>query len=269
MTHHTSDSVGDAEQILAVGSLELVAQLDSGGNAVFEAVAELDGVQMRCVYKPRRGERPLWDFPDGNLAGREVASYLVARSVGLDVIPPTILRDGPLGVGACQLWVDNDVQAAEKLIDLHPATAVPAGWRPVMRGEGPDGEDVVLAHADDRRLRSLALLDAVLNNADRKAGHIFVTDTGTVFGIDHGLTFNVEPKLRTVLWGWVDEPFHQEDQALTQALTDSIAQHTTALAQHLTSAELLACQKRATTLLETARFPRPSGTWPAFPWPLW
>ena len=141
----------------------------------------------RCVYKPVAGERPLWDFPDGTLAGREVAAYAVSEATGWDVVPPTVLRDGPFGPGMCQLWIDTVADDDHALVDVM-ARGVPAGgWLHVLDALGSGGEPVVLAHADDERLRRMAVLDAVINNADRKGGHVLPGPTRSVHGVDHGV----------------------------------------------------------------------------------
>ena len=148
------------------GELTLHGRVLPASNATF--VGEIGGV--RVVYKPIAGERPLWDFPDGTLARREVATYLVSEATGWSMVPPTVLRAGPFGPGMCQLWIDTDEDTC--LVDIVPDGAVPTGWLPVLQALGPGGRPVVLAHADDLRLRRLALFDAVVNNADRKAGHL-------------------------------------------------------------------------------------------------
>jgi uncharacterized repeat protein (TIGR03843 family) len=260
----------NAGKVLTHGSLELVTQLDAGQNAVFKAVVELDGLSVSCVYKPIRGERPLWDFPDGNLASREAATFLVSQSMGLTAVPVTVLRDGPLGLGACQQWIDNDPEQVSALIDIRPVDEFPASWRAVVRGVDQNGAEVVFGHADDVRLQRLALLDAVVNNADRKAGHLFVTEQGTVFGIDHGLTFNAAPKLRTVLWGWLDEAIPVAELDMLAQLEHDLANHLGhELERYLSKVEVQACLDRVVALRATKIFPRPSPQWPALPWPLW
>jgi len=164
----------DALELLRRGTLEVTGRIMAASNATLLCAVELDGVSGSCVYKPVRGERPLWDFPDGTLAGREVASYLVSEATGWAVIPPTVLRGGPYGPGMVQLWIDtpgatladldegqgesveHDLVVEEErgeLIDLCPPDQVPDGWRPVLRAHDYGGDVVVLAHADDDRLR--------------------------------------------------------------------------------------------------------------------
>src|SRR5690606_35137937 len=219
--------------------------------------------------KPVRGERPLWDFPDGTLAGRELAAYLVSAAAGFDVVPPTVVRDGPLGPGACQLWIeDAHSDQVEPLIGFVPADELPDDWLPVAEAEGPGGRPYLLAHADDPRLATIAAFDAVVNNADRKGGHVLVTRTGRVYGIDHGVCFHTEDKLRTVLWGFAersfDDPVRERLRRVEGALGAKLAG---ALREHLTSAEIEALRRRVRRLLDSGRYPLPSGNWPALPWP--
>jgi uncharacterized repeat protein (TIGR03843 family) len=192
--------VSSALTLLRRGDITVEGRLVDASNATLFCEIVLDGVDARCVYKPVAGERPLWDFPEGTLAGREVAAYAVSEATGWGVVPPTVMRDGPFGPGMVQLWVEIDTDV--DLVDVVAPDRVPSGWLRVLDALGSAGQPVVLAHADDERLRRMAVLDTVLNNADRKGGHVLPLPVGTVHGVDHGVTFHVEPKLRTVLWGW-------------------------------------------------------------------
>ncbi|KQX76464.1 phosphatidylinositol kinase [Aeromicrobium sp. Root472D3] len=222
---------------------------------------------VRVVYKPVAGEQPLWDFPDGNLARREAAAYLVSEAFGWDVVPRTWLRDGPMGVGMVQLW--QDVDPAQDAVDLVASSAVPdEGWRHVF--DGYDGQDrpVSLIHEDSPELRRMAVFDVVTNNADRKGGHVLEMVGGHRYGIDHGLTFHAEHKLRTVLWGWVGENLDADELAGVErvrvALTGDLG---ASLGELLTAVELGAFAARCDRLLDACRFPRPRGEMPAIPWP--
>lgn len=262
-----SGSGSEILRLLRAGQIELEGRLADASNATLRGWITLDGVTLRCVYKPVRGERPLWDFPDGTLAGREVAAYLVSQATGWDLVPPTVLRDGPFGPGSCQLWIDEPVDAVSP-VGFIPAESVPPGWFPILAARDDAGTAYVLAHADDPRLARLALLDVVLNNADRKAGHILSGPGNRILGIDHGICFHVEGKLRTVLWGWQGQPLPAEAtemlHRLAGALTGPLG---AALATHLTPAEVAALAARVDRLCETNRFPVPAGDRPAVPWP--
>ncbi len=257
----------DALDLLARGRLEIEGRLVDASNTTLRAEITLDGLTRRCVYKPVRGERPLWDFPDGTLAGREVSAYLVSRATGWDLVPPTILRDGPLGPGALQLWIDEPAEA-ESLIGFVPAYDVPAGWLPVANARDEDGDAYALAHADDPRLARLAVFDAVINNADRKGGHVLYPATGSIHGVDHGVSFHVENKLRTVLWGWTGKALIAEAADVLGALRDRLDGDLGAeLEEHLTISEVQHIRLRVRRLLRGNRFPKPPQDWPAIPWP--
>jgi uncharacterized repeat protein (TIGR03843 family) len=257
----------DALELLQRGEFELEGRLVDASNTTLRAFLSADGVTVRCVYKPVRGERPLWDFPDGTLAGREVSAYLVSRAAGWRVVPPTVLRDGPLGPGACQLWIDEP-DDGDPLVGFVPARRAPAGWFKIMSARDEDGRAYALAHADDPRLAGLAVFDAVINNADRKGGHVLVPGDDRVYGVDHGVSFHVEDKLRTVLWGWAGGPLPAAQLAVLEELAGRLAGELgKALAPHLMPAEIEATAARIRRLRDEASFPLPSEDWPAVPWP--
>ncbi|WP_330186473.1 SCO1664 family protein [Dactylosporangium sp. AC04546] len=237
-------------------------------NATLRAVITHGDRVARCVYKPVAGERPLWDFPDGTLAGREYSAWLLSEATGWGIVPPTVLRDGPLGPGMCQLWIDEDLQSDELLLGFVPAAKVPKGWRRIMSARDEHGRAFVLAHADDPRLAWLAVFDAIANNADRKGGHVIETVDGRVHGVDHGICFHTEDKLRTVLWGWAGRPLPDEAVEVLEKLR---AQYQSGLAEslsdHLTPAEVAMVSVRVNALLQSRRFPEPDEDRHAIPWP--
>jgi len=257
----------DALRLLSSGAVELEGRLVDASNTTLRAFVTLDGLSARCVYKPVRGERPLWDFPDGTLAGREVSAFLVSQATGWGLVPPTVLRDGPLGPGACQLWIEEP-DDIEPLVGFVPAGQLPAGWMRVASARDEDGDAYFLAHADDPRLARLAVLDVVINNADRKGGHVLMGPDGRVYGCDHGVSFHVEPKLRTVLWGWTGRVLPDESvDVLGKLLADLRGDLGATLKEHITGHELGRLRARIRKLLETACYPEPGGDWPAVPWP--
>ncbi|WP_408668184.1 SCO1664 family protein, partial [Jatrophihabitans sp.] len=199
----------DALELLERGEITVQGRITTASNATLYCRVELDGVAAACVYKPVAGERPLWDFPDGTLAGREVAAYAVSQAIGWDVVPPTVLRgDGPAGPGMVQAW--REPHTGQDPVDLVPARAVPEGYLHVV--DAYDGADrpVALVHEDSDALRRMAVFDAVVNNADRKGGHVLAMADGHRYGVDHGVSFHVEDKLRTVLWGWAGDRMKSE-----------------------------------------------------------
>ena len=258
---------GALAEVLVNGELEIVGRLTDASNVTVLAHATLDGATVDCVYKPIRGERPLWDFPDGTLAGREVAAALVARSAGWDCVPPTYMRDGgPLGAGMVQCWIDGT--DSDSMVDLFAVRDVPKDWLPVLRAVDPAGDPVVLAHADDRRLQLLALFDLLVNNADRKGSHVLPVPDGPVYGVDHGLTMHVETKLRTVLWGWAGSPIPDDATEGLRRLHHGIAGQLGAeLGDLLTIRELSALRDRIDRLLARRVFSRPPQHRTPIPWP--
>jgi uncharacterized repeat protein (TIGR03843 family) len=228
-------------------------------------VGEIAGV--RVVYKPVAGERPLWDFPDGTLAAREVAAYAVSEALGWDIVPPTVLGEGPHGPGMVQLWRDEvDDQSP---VDIVLEGEVPAGFRHVFDGLDAHDQPVSLVHEDSPSLRRMALFDVVVNNADRKGGHVLPMADGHRHGVDHGLTFNVEHKLRTVLWGWVGEALTEEEVAGLQRLEAALAGDLgRTLGDLLAPDELATTARRLSRLLSRRAFPAPaSSAYPVIPWP--
>ncbi|MFY1694078.1 SCO1664 family protein [Solwaraspora sp. WMMA2101] len=259
--------VADTLTLLRTGSIELEGQLVDASNTTLRAVVSGDGQAARCVYKPVRGERPLWDFPDGTLAAREASAYLVAQALDWPLVPPTVLRDGPFGPGACQLWIDEPTSAVP-LIGFVAADEVPADWLPIAAARDSAGNAYALAHADDPRLAMMAVFDVVVNNADRKGGHVLTGDSDQVYGVDHGLCFHVDDKLRTVLWGWAGQRLPaQAPPALRRLLTALDGPVGAALAPLLTSAEIAQLRRRAAHLAESGRFPAPPDERSAIPWP--
>ena len=251
-----------AEQGLDEGELVLRGRVMPASNVTF--VGSIGDLEV--VYKPIRGERPLWDFPDGNLAHREVAAYLVSEALGWGIVPETWLRDGPHGLGMVQRWCQVDeTQAAVTIV---PQGVVPHGWRHVFDGIGGDDQPVSLIHEDTEALRRIAVFDVVVNNADRKGGHVLEMADGHRFGIDHGICFHTEPKLRTVLWGWAGEPLTAEHadgvRRLRAALDGELARR---LEPYLSVWEVEATADRCEALLARGTMPRPGGGWPSVPWP--
>lgn len=243
--------------------LTLNGRLVQASNATFLGeFTSPEGAVIHCVYKPVRGERPLWDFPDGTLAAREVAAYRISATAGFDLVPTTTLIDGPLGWGSLQAWIDVD-EDAEPMVDLVRRGRVPKGWFDVADGLDLHERPVSVVHRDDPGLRRMALFDALINNGDRKGVHI-LADTGQrLWGIDHGVSLHVQDKLRTILWGWAgDELTAAERRLVTQALAASGE-----LAGLVTEAEVAAYERRCSRLLAEGTFPLPPDHWPAIPWP--
>lgn len=261
-------------ELLKTGDLTIVGRIAVASNATLVCEIERPGQTepLRCVYKPVRGERPLWDFPDGTLAGREVASYLVSDALGWGVIPTTVLRDGPLGPGMVQRWIDTVDRHPEQgteldLVDLCRPDLLPVGWLPILRAYDERGDEVTLVHADDPRLQRMAVLDVIINNADRKGGHVLESLDGSVYGVDHGICLHEENKLRTVLWGWsgqaIDDGLMADVATLAERLGGPMP---TQLSELITPAEVDALTARTQALIARPVMPGPDSGRP-IPWP--
>ncbi len=247
VTFHYPPAPGNCDdsaalELLSEGNLKVEGRLVAASNATLYCTVRLNGQTAACVYKPVAGERPLWDFPLGTLAGREVSAYLVSQAAGWHLVPPTVMRDGPYGPGMCQLWIDADA----------------------------DTDLVALARSRDQpKLRDMAVFDAVVNNADRKIGHLLPVSDGRLYGCDHGVCFGEEYKLRTVLWQWRGQKLPGRAlTALTRLETElDGGPLATTLAGLLSPTEVAATRSRVELLIKHRVHPYPPENWPAVPWP--
>ena len=249
---------------LETAELTLTGRLTTASNATF--LGRIGDAAV--VYKPIAGESPLWDFPDGALADREMAAYLVSQALGGNVVPRTWLREGPLGEGMVQLWQEQD--GAQRAVDLVATDHLPeTGWRSILEGQDGAGQRVTLVHEDSPSLRRMAVFDLIVNNADRKGDHVLAMADGHRHGVDHGLTFHREHKLRTVLWGWVGDALTPEERDGIDRVGDALqGELGRALTDLLSADEIAALAARCARLSADGRFPPPSGQMPAVPWPL-
>jgi hypothetical protein len=222
---------------LEAGEMEVLGRLVDASNATLLCEIKSATGDFKVIYKPVAGERPLWDFPDGNLAHREVAAYRVSELLGLHVVPETILREGPFGLGSVQRWIDIDEE-----LDI-----------------------VAIAQSKSFAMEKIALFDAVVNNTDRKFGHILPISESEVYGCDHGLTFHSEDKLRTVLWQFSGDQIPENFLKSLNIFLDLLPE--SRLNNLLTDDEIFALKNRVTDLIEIGTYPFPSDEWPAVPWP--
>lgn len=226
-----------AIDLISNGNLLVIGRLVDASNATLLAHVEDSNPKFKVIYKPIAGERPLWDFPDGDLASREYAAYLLSDLAGFDLVPLTLLREGPFGFGMVQQWIDID-----------------------------ESVDVVeFGQSDNEQLRKLALFDAIINNTDRKFGHLLIDSTGVLRGCDHGVCFHAEDKLRTVIWQFAGQPFNKKEIDLLKNVAD--IDLTKIFAKYLTEDEVEALRGRVEILQAESIFPLPSTVWPAVPWP--
>jgi uncharacterized repeat protein (TIGR03843 family) len=225
---------------LLVGELIVEGRLVDASNAtLFGKVLTSEKSCFSVVYKPIAGERALWDFADGNLASREVAAFLISQIGNFNCVPLTVMRDGPFGIGAVQQWIELD----------------------------PDLDLIAIGQQSSPAIRNLALFDVVINNTDRKFGHILPISDSEILGCDHGLTFHEEFKLRTVIWHYAGEELDKNEIEKLKALKSQIADKSRAALEKLINAdEIKALLERIDTLISEG-FPYPSEQWPAVPWP--
>ena len=227
-------------EVLSRGEIEVEGRLVDASNATLYVSINFQGGVLRAIYKPIAGERPLWDFPDGNLASRERAAFLVSQELGYDLVPLTILRDGPFGFGMVQQWIDID-----ESIDLE-----------------------LFFREKNEQLRKVVIFDAVINNTDRKIGHLLPTPDGSLYICDHGVTFHQEDKLRTVLWQWAGEELRSEEIEHLQRFIDALeGDRIPELSTLITPSEINSLRFRTQRLIADGKFPTPSEDWPAIPWP--
>lgn len=229
---------GDKRTILTLGEMSVTGRLVDASNATLYAKVVHESREITAIYKPVAGERPLWDFPDGTLADREFAAFRVSEFLGLDLVPLTILRDGPYGIGMVQEWIDID-------------------------------ESIDLANyfsQDLAQLRAMAFFDAIINNTDRKIGHLLPDENGNLYGCDHGVTFHEQDKLRTVLWQWAGDNLTTEELTALELIKAALGKELD-LSAHLTQPEIEALLSRVERLLESGIMPLPNPEWPAIPWP--
>lgn len=237
-------SMEETIQLLQSGEMEVEGLVSWGSNYTFlvRVCAPDNAALTSAVYKPRRGERPLWDFAPGTLCLREQAAYLASELLGWRLVPATVLRDGPHGWGSVQLFVEHDPNE-------HYFT---------FQGQYPD------------QLMRVVLFDLLVNNADRKGGHILLDANGHLWSIDHGICFHSEYKLRTVIWDFAGEriPRHLTDDLvrLQKKLDDTADQQVEKLQQLLSEREMAALRKRLERLIQRPVFPQP-GPGRHYPWP--
>ena len=222
------------DNIFEIGELEIIGRLVDASNA--SLLCKLPD-ETKVIYKPIAGERPLWDFPDGNLASREVAAYYLSEVGNFKVVPKTVLREGPFGLGAVQEWIEVSEE-----VDV-----------------------IATAQSHDSQIRNLALFDIVINNADRKFGHILITNDQQVFGCDHGVSLHEENKLRTVIWQFAELDLLPSESQQLLDLIAAIDRHY--LKNLLSENEVESIFGRVGKILKDGRFATPSPNWPAVPWP--
>jgi len=226
-----------SSETLSIGDIKVIGRLIDASNATLMGEIVSPNSSIKVIYKPIAGEKPLWDFQDGNLAFREYCAFLVSELADFNIVPATILRDGPFGLGMVQQWIEID-----KTVDV-----------------------VEFGQSEDSQLRKLALFDSIINNTDRKYGHLLIDSHEKLFGCDHGVSFHSQNKLRTVIWQFAGEKFTTEEMALLERTRE--VDFNGVFENYLTDIEISAFSDRINTLIASGTFPLPSDEWPAIPWP--
>jgi len=226
-----------SSETLSIGDIKVIGRLIDASNATLMGEIVTLNSSIKVIYKPIAGEKPLWDFQDGNLAFREYCAFLVSELADFNIVPATILRDGPFGLGMVQQWIEID-----KTVDV-----------------------VEFGQSEDSQLRKLALFDSIINNTDRKYGHLLIDSHEKLFGCDHGVSFHSQNKLRTVIWQFAGEKFTTEEMALLERTRE--VDFNGVFENYLTDIEISAFSDRINTLIASGTFPLPSDEWPAIPWP--
>lgn len=226
-----------SSETLSIGDIKVIGRLIDASNATLMGEIVSPNSSIKVIYKPIAGEKPLWDFQDGNLAFREYCAFLVSDLAGFNIVPATILRDGPFGLGMVQQWIEID-----RTVDV-----------------------VEFGQSEDRQLRKLALFDSIINNTDRKYGHLLIDSDKKLFGCDHGVSFHSQNKLRTVIWQFAGQKFTTEEMALLERTRE--VDFNGVFENYLTDIEISAFLDRINALIASGTFPFPSDEWPAIPWP--
>lgn len=226
-----------SSETLSIGDIKVIGRLIDASNATLMGEIVSPNSSIKVIYKPIAGEKPLWDFQDGNLAFREYCAFLVSDLAGFNIVPATILRDGPFGLGMVQQWIEID-----RTVDV-----------------------VEFGQSEDRQLRKLALFDSIINNTDRKYGHLLIDSDKKLFGCDHGVSFHSQNKLRTVIWQFAGQKFTTEEMALLERTRE--VDFNGVFENYLTDIEVSAFLDRINALIASGTFPFPSDEWPAIPWP--
>ena len=256
----------DNLDLLLNGEIEIEGLIPDSSNGALKVLVSNSKQSLEAIIKPEVSIRPLWDFPDLDLNNREYATYLLDRELNLNYVPDTVMRNVEgIGKSLIQEWVtesDND------LIIVKSPEDIPEEYLKVLQGYDELNKLITLAHKNNRDLRNLCLFDLVINNADRKGGHLLMDSANKMWAIDHGVSWHFESKIRTVLWGWIDETFNDQDIALLNNAKKVIQTWKDEEFIYLSEEEIEQAIKRVDGLLKENAFPQPGDQWPAVPWPI-
>ncbi|MFM1825561.1 MAG: hypothetical protein RLZZ37_196 [Actinomycetota bacterium] len=256
----------EKRDLLLTGDIEIQGLIPESSNGAIKAKIKKNDSEISVIIKPAALIRPLWDFPELDLNNRELATFELSHSLELNLVPLSVSRNIP-EIGEClvQEWIE---EVSNQLIIVRSESEIPYYYKKVINGYDELNKLVCLAHEDEENLRKIAIFDLIINNADRKGGHILKDGNGKIWMIDHGLTWHQENKLRTILWGWIGEKFQKEDLQLFEKAKKEIANWIENRNDLLSFEEMQAALNRIEVVLQLGKFPEPSKEWPAIPWPI-
>ena len=256
----------EIKSLLSTGEIEIEGLIPDSTNGALKLLITNGDEQIAAIAKPDVSIRPLWDFPNMDLNKREYATFLFDRKLELGFVPETVIRDiSGIGNALVQHWIretEND------LIIVQSPDNIPKSYLRVLQGYDELNKLITLAHKDDQDLRKLCLIDLIINNADRKGNHLITDGNNKMWAIDHGVSWHEEPKIRTVLWGWINQEFNDGDLDLLSLAKSTLEDWLANDFQYLENSEIECALERLDELVKNKRFPAPGSEWPAVPWPI-
>ena len=256
----------EIKSLLSTGEIEIEGLIPDSTNGALKLLITKGDEQIAAIAKPDVSIRPLWDFPNMDLNKREYATFLFDRQLELGFVPETVIRDiAGFGNALVQHWIretEND------LIIVQSPDNIPKSYLRVLQGYDELNKLITLAHKDDQDLRKLCLIDLIINNADRKGNHLITDGNNKMWAIDHGVSWHEEPKIRTVLWGWINQEFNESDLDLLSLAKSTLEDWLANDFQYLEKSEIECALERLDELVKNKRFPAPGSEWPAVPWPI-
>lgn len=256
----------EIQSLLSTGEIEIEGLIPDSTNGALKLLITNGDEQIAAIAKPDVSIRPLWDFPNMDLNKREYATFLFDRKLELGFVPETVIRDiSGIGNALVQHWIretEND------LIIVQSPDNIPKSYLRVLQGYDELNKLITLAHKDDQDLRKLCLIDLIINNADRKGNHLITDGNNKMWAIDHGVSWHEEPKIRTVLWGWINQEFNDGDMDLLTLAKSTLEDWLANDFQYLENSEIECALERLDELVKNKRFPAPGSEWPAVPWPI-
>ena len=256
----------EIQSLLSTGEIEIEGLIPDSTNGALKLLITKGDEQIAAIAKPDVSIRPLWDFPNMDLNKREYATFLFDRKLKLGFVPETVIRDiSGIGNALVQHWIretEND------LIIVQSPDNIPKSYLRVLQGYDELNKLITLAHKDDQDLRKLCLIDLIINNADRKGNHLITDGNNKMWAIDHGVSWHEEPKIRTVLWGWINQEFNDGDLDLLSLAKSTLEDWLANDFQYLEKSEIECALERLDELVKNKRFPAPGSEWPAVPWPI-